>query len=89
MTLANSLVFVFTIEPQHLLGFIRYAHLLRCHGRHLAKIVDLPGDDQRVFQISVSVPTEDGHHVEVGTIGREGAAGFFDELGICPWRHRP
>jgi CRP-like cAMP-binding protein len=34
--------------------------------------------------ISISVPNEDGHHVEVAIIGREGAAGFFDEPGMLP-----
>jgi CRP-like cAMP-binding protein len=34
--------------------------------------------------ISVRVPTNDGHGIEVGIIGRESAAGFFDEPGMFP-----
>jgi CRP-like cAMP-binding protein len=34
--------------------------------------------------ISVTVPTDDGPRVEVAIIGRESAAGFFDESGMLP-----
>jgi CRP-like cAMP-binding protein len=32
--------------------------------------------------ISIGVPTDDGHRVEVAIVGREGAVGFWTELGM-------
>src|SRR5215470_12256197 len=31
--------------------------------------------------LSIGVPTPDGHAIEVGTIGRQGAAGLYDQAG--------
>src|SRR6516162_3859771 len=34
--------------------------------------------------ITIGVPTQDGHVIEVAIIGREGAAGFHDRSGMLP-----
>src|SRR5262245_4295349 len=55
---ANRLVFIVEVEPEHLLRIPRCAYRLRRDGRHLAEIVDLPRDDQRVIQFLFRIEFE-------------------------------
>src|SRR4029450_11649910 len=46
---ANRLVFIVEVEPEHFFRILRGAYRLWGDGRDLAEIVDLPRDDQRVI----------------------------------------
>ena len=53
--IADGLVFIVEIEPEHLLGIFRRAHRLGRNGRHFAEIVDLPRDDQGMIELLLGV----------------------------------
>src|SRR5262245_5638459 len=55
---ANRLVFIVEVEPEHRIRILRCAYRLRRDGRHLAEIVDLPRDDQRVIQFLLRMEFE-------------------------------
>src|ERR1700728_2472407 len=47
--IANGLVLVIEVEPEHLFRIFRGAYRLRGDHRHFAEIVDLPREDQGVI----------------------------------------
>ena len=85
---------VFSDNPLLEMLSLRAASLIRGHSRQQ----DLPegalawnvGDEiSDIFfpisgMISIRVPTPDGHAIEVGTIGRQGAAGLYEQAGRSP-----
>src|SRR6266853_5099875 len=48
---ANGIVFVLEIEPEHLLRIFRRAYRLGSDRRHLAEIVDLARNDQGMIEL--------------------------------------
>ena len=52
---ADRLVLVLEVEPEHLLGLLRRLHRLGRDRRHPAEVVDLLGDDQGVLQLLAGV----------------------------------
>jgi hypothetical protein len=48
--IANGLVLVIEVEPEHLFRIFRGAYRLRGDHRHFAEIVDLPREDQGVIE---------------------------------------
>ena len=58
--IANGFVFIVEIEPEHVFRLFRCAYRLRSDGRHFAKIVDLPRDDQSMIELLLGVDFELG-----------------------------
>ncbi len=96
----DGLIFVFEVEAQHFFRVIRRAHGLGRDGRHLAEIIDLPGNDKRMLKLIMRVRLEligNGHvlgaleHLRIDNIGDDGLVFprevFIEQFGETFARH--
>ena len=72
--IANGLVFIIEIIPEHVFRIFRCAYRLGSYHRHFAEIVDLPREDQGMIELLLGVEFELGGDIHV--------LGAAEHLGI-------
>ena len=63
--IANGLVFIIEIIPEHVFRIFRCAYRLGCYYWHFAEIVDLPRENQGMIELLLGVDFELGGNIHV------------------------